>query len=96
MHRPQFFSRWHPFQTKLLFFQTIEPVKCAFAARAGPGKPAFLRVLFLENEKQNCGKNYGAMFSHQVQGHVQNFSSFRGKKKKKTVTYAIYAGAPSI
>ena len=26
-----------PFQTKLLFFQTIESAKCAYAARAGDG-----------------------------------------------------------
>ena len=46
-------SWWHLFQTKLLFFQTIESAKCIFAMRAGSGKPAFLHVLFLENKHQN-------------------------------------------
>ena len=61
--KTQFFSWQRPFQTKLLFFQTIESAKCAFAATAGSGKPAFLHALFLGNEKQNSRKNYGAMFS---------------------------------
>ena len=52
-----FFSWRHPFQRKILFFQTIESAKRAFAAKAGSRKPA----LFLE--KQNSRKNYGAMFS---------------------------------
>ena len=43
-------------EIKLLFFQTIESAKRAFAARAGSRK-------FLENEKQNSRKNYGAMFT---------------------------------
>ena len=38
-----------PFQTKLLFFQTVESAKHAFATRAGSGNPAFLPALFLEN-----------------------------------------------
>ena len=63
MQKPQFFSWQRPFQTKLLFFQTIESVKCTFAAMAGSGKPAFLHALFLENEKQSGRKNYGTMFS---------------------------------
>ena len=70
------FSWRCPFQRKLLFFQTIESAKREFVARAGSRK-------FLENEKQNSRKNYGAMFSCQVQGHMQKLSSFRGKKKKK-------------
>ena len=45
-----------PFQRKLLFFQTIESAKRAFAASAGWRK-------FLENEKQNSRKNYGITFS---------------------------------
>ena len=46
-----------PFQRKLLFFQTIESAKRAFAASAGSRK-------FLENEKKkNSRKNYEAMFS---------------------------------
>ena len=48
-----FFSSWHPFQTKHLFFQTIESAKHTFTAMAGLVKPAFLHALFLENEKQN-------------------------------------------
>ena len=72
--KTQFFSWWRPFQRKLLFFQTIESAKHAFAASAGSRK-------FLENEKQNSRKNYGAMFSREVQGHMQKLSSFgRGKK----------------
>ena len=60
----QCFSWQRPFQTKLSFFQTVESAaKHAFAARAGSGKPAILDALFLENEKQNSRKNYGAMFS---------------------------------
>ena len=70
-----------PFQTKLLFFQTVESAKRAFPARASSGKPTFLHALFLENEKQNSSKNYGAMFSCSVQGCVQKFGSFGGKKK---------------
>ena len=50
------FSLWHPFQTKLLFFQTIESVKCTFTARAGSGKPAFLHAFFLENENKIAEK----------------------------------------
>ena len=42
--------------SKLLFFQTIESAKPTFAPSAGSRK-------FLENEKQNSRKNYGAMFS---------------------------------
>ena len=80
----QFFSWWCPFQTKFLFFQTIESAKRAFAARADSGKPAFLHALFLENETQNSRKKYGAMLSRLVQGHMQNFSSFRGKKWPKS------------
>ena len=61
------FSWRPPFQTKLLFFQTIESAKRTFAARAGSGKPALLQALFLENEKQNNRKNCGAMFSHYLE-----------------------------
>ena len=57
-----------------MFFQTIESAKRAFAARAGSRK-------FLENEKKNGRKNYGAVFSRKVQGHMQKLSSFgQGKK----------------
>ena len=63
MQKHTYFSWWRPFQTKLLFFQTIESAKHAFAARAGSGKPAPLYVLFLENEQQNSRLNYAAMFS---------------------------------
>ena len=78
--KTHFFSWRRPFQSKLLFFQTTESAKRAFATRAGSGKPALLHTLFLENEKQNSKKNYRAMFSRYVQGHMQKFSSFRGKK----------------
>ena len=57
------FSLGRPFQTKLLFFQTIESAKCAFATMAASRKRAFLHALFLENEKQNSRKDYTAMFS---------------------------------
>ena len=80
--KTQCFSWQHPFQTKLLFFQTIESAKRTFADRAGSGKPALLHALFLKNEKQNSRKNYGAMFSRQVQGHTQKLSSFQRPKKK--------------
>ena len=93
----QFFSWRHPFQTKLLFFQTIESVKRAFATGAGSEKPVFLHALFLENEKQNRRKLWGNVFPLR---HMQKLSSFRGKKKKKKtglkVTYFINAGTPSI
>ena len=65
------FSWWNPFQTKLLFFQTRESAKHAFAAMASSGEPAFLHALFLENEKQNSRKNYTAMFSLSIQGHMR-------------------------
>ena len=64
------------FPNKVLFFQTIESAKHALAVRAGSGKPALLHALFLENEKQNSSKNYGAMFSHEIQGHMQKIKSF--------------------
>ena len=70
------------FLKKLSFFQTMESAKRTFAARAGSGKPALLPALFLKNEKQNSRKNYGAMISREVQGHMQKFNSFRGNKKK--------------
>ena len=63
--------------------QAIESAKDAFAARAGSGKPALLHALFLGNEKQNSRKIMGQCFPViKVQGHMQKFSSFRGKKKK--------------
>ena len=52
----------HPFQAKLLFFQAIESVKRAFAARAGSGKPTFLYALFLENENKTVEKITGQCF----------------------------------
>ena len=69
MQKRSFFSWRCPFQRKLLFFQTIESAKRTFAASAGSRK-------FLENEKQNSRKNYGAVFSREVQGHMQKLSSF--------------------
>ena len=80
MQKPQFFPANILSKKKLLFFQTIESAKGAFAVRAGSGKRAFLHALFLENEKQNSSKNYRTVLS-QVQGHMQKFSSFGGKKK---------------
>ena len=85
--KTNFFSWQRPFQTKLLFFQTIESAKRVFVARAGSGKPALVHALFLE-------KNYGAMFSREVQGHMQKFNSFKGKKKKrpkKSLTLFMHA-----
>ena len=60
MQKRSFLTWQSPFQRKLLFFQTIESAKRAFAAGAGSRKLA----LCLENEKQNSRKNYGEMFSH--------------------------------
>ena len=51
----QFFTWQRPFQTKLLFFQTIESAKTAFAA-TGSGKPAFLHVLFLKKQKNKTAE----------------------------------------
>ena len=73
-----FFFLVASFPNKAFVFPTIESAKHAFAARAGSGKPALLHVLFLENEKQNSRKKYGAMFSREVQGHMRKFNSFRG------------------
>ena len=78
-----FFSWWHPLQTRLLFFQTIESAKRAFAAMAGSGKPAFLHVLFLENEKQNSSKNYGTTFSRKSKVTCKNLAHLEAKKKKR-------------
>ena len=61
--KTQFFFLPVSFPNKaFIFFQTIESAKCAFATRAGSGKPAFLHELFLENERQNSGKYYEAVF----------------------------------
>ena len=49
----QFFSWRRPFQRKLLFFQTIESGKRAFATRAGSGKPAFLHGLRYFSKMKN-------------------------------------------
>ena len=56
MQKRSFFFLAVSFPKKALCFQTIESVKRAFAASAGSRE-------FLENEKQNSRKNYGAMFS---------------------------------
>ena len=63
MQKPQFFpggvlSK----QSFNLFFQTIESVKRAFAARASSGKPAFLHALFLEKENKTAVKVTGQCF----------------------------------
>ena len=82
MQKRSFFSWQCSFQRKLLFFQTLESAKRAFAASAGSRK-------FLENEKQNSRKNYRAMFSR----HMQKLSSFeRGKniRPKKSLTWLLH------
>ena len=81
MHKMQCFSWWCPFQTKLLFFQTIESAKCTFAARAGSGKPALLHVLFLENEKQNSRKTYRACFPVKSKVTCKNLGHLEAKIK---------------
>ena len=68
------------FQTKLLFFQTIESAKRAFATRAGLGKPAFLHALFLENAKQNNAKNHGQCFPINFKVTCKNLAHWRQKK----------------
>ena len=75
MQKRSFFPGGVLSKESFLFFQTIESAKRTFAARAGSRK-------FLENENQNSRKNYGAMFSFQVQGHMQKLSSFKGKTNK--------------
>ena len=90
--KTQFFSWRCPFQRQLLCFQTIESAKRALAASADSSK-------FLENEKQNSRKKYGAMFSRWVQGHMQKLSSFgRGKKiwPKKSLTSFLHAALQLI
>ena len=88
--KTQFFSWRRPFQTKFLFFQTIESARRAFAAMAGSGKPAFLHALFHEDEKQNSRKIlHGNVFPLNPRSHAK-FSSCRGKKNqpKKLVVQA--------
>ena len=90
-----FFSWWHPFQTKLICFsKQWYQWSAHLPPGAGSGKPALLHALFLKNEKQNSRKNYEATFSREVQGHMQKFNSFRGKKKrrpKKSLTLFMHA-----
>ena len=62
VHKNAVFPWRCPFQTKLLFFRTIESAKNAFDATAGSEKPAVLHALFLKKEKQKSAKNYGASF----------------------------------
>ena len=76
-----------------VFPNRMESAKHAFAARAGSGKPALLHVLFLENKKQNSRKNYGAMFSREVQGHMKKFNSFRGNKKRPQKSRTMFLHA---
>ena len=58
MQKPSFFPGGVLSKRRLFyFFQTIESAKRTFATRAGSRK-------FLENEKQNNRKSYGAMFSN--------------------------------
>ena len=76
----QFFSWRRPFQTKLLFFQTIESTKCTFAAVPGSGKPTFLHASFLENEKQNSRKNYMASISIKSKVTCKNLAHLEAKK----------------
>ena len=89
----QVFSWRRPFQTKLLFFQTIESEKRTFATKTGSAKPAFLHALFVENEKQNNRKDYGTI-PIKVQGHMQKFSSFRGKKMGPRKSLKIFMQVP--
>ena len=54
--KTQFSSWWRPFQTELLFFQTIQSAKHAFATTAGPGKPAFLLRYFSKTKNKTAVK----------------------------------------
>ena len=75
-----FFAWRRPFQTKLLFFQTVESSKRAFAAIAGSGKPAFLHASFLEKEKQNRRKITGKGFPVKFKVTCKNLAHLEAKK----------------
>ena len=91
----QFFSWWCPFQTKLLFFQTIESAKCAFAAMAGSGKPAFLHALFLENEKKKAGKITQQCFPAKSNVTCKNLAHLEAKDQpKESLTNRVVMLAP--
>ena len=62
------------------FFQTIESAKHAFAAMAGLGKPAFLHVLLLENEKQNSNEVTWQCFPFKSKVTCKNVAHLEGKK----------------
>ena len=71
------------FACGLQLHRKTETAKRAFADRAGSGKPAFLHVLFLENEKQNSRKNYRAMFSVKSKVTCKNLAHLEAKKQPK-------------
>ena len=81
------------FPNKAFVFSNNGISKVAFAARAGSGKPALLHALFLENKKQNRRKNYRAVFSCEVQGHMQNSTHLEATKRgpKKSFTMFMHA-----
>ena len=66
-----------------LFFQTVESAKLAFATMAGSGNLHFACVISRNRENKTAEKIAGHMFFGYVQGHMQKFSSFRGKKNQK-------------
>ena len=84
MQKHSFFFWQCPFQTKLLFFQTVESAKCAFAARAGSGKPAVLHALFLKKLKANQHKKItGQCFLVKSKVTYKNSAHLDEKKTKQ-------------
>ena len=63
-----------------MFFQTIESAKRAFATMAGLGKPAFLHVLFLENENKTAEKITRQCFPAKSKVTCKNLARLEAKK----------------
>ena len=92
-----FFSWWCPFQTKLLFFQTIESVKYAFASGAGLEKPALLHALFSKTNNKTTEKNIVQWFPIKPNITCKNLTHFKPQplpikeQLKKSLTMFIHA-----
>ena len=56
----------------LLFGKT----KALFGKEAARKKLRFLHTIFVEYERETSKLKYGVMFYYEVEGHVQNLSSF--------------------
>ena len=93
----QYFSWQCPFQTELLFFQTKELGKRAFATRDGSGKPAFLHAYFSKTTNKTAEKITGQCFPVKSKITCKKLVHFEAKKNglKRLVTYDICASAPS-